>query len=562
MREGKKACRAPGETSFTMTIIESLIENLEAEGLLKSAPRTHVVLAYSGGADSTALLYLLHELKQKYPLDVTAAYFNHRWRGNPPAELPLVHQNCIKTQTPLVIVQADLTLPKTEAAARQARYRQLTKLAQNLHANALLTAHHADDQIETLLFRILRGTGLDGLAGIQKRLILRPHEGAPVPILRPLLDLARKTVMEYLRSHHLSYFEDPTNTDVRIQRNRIRNEIFPQLERVFPQVKNALFRLSLVSEGDLQILEDAVDAVWSQVHHADKHGVYLDAIRFNQLSLPYQRRILKRFLAQHHIFADFQTIEDILEFIQGEDRHNLAASLKSIPKGEDGKTRFLSLYKNCLRLIDGPKAPPTKESIPVAVPGVNTMPDIQRTFKALPWQAPEKIKVIPIRPNDTQQVFVDLSAFLDKPLELRTRRPGDKFHPIGMSTPLRVKKFLINRGIPRFERDQLLMLAHGKQILWIPGLGISQEIMVKQNLPPTHLLKLVPGLHPEEELLCPPIREDLPDLDEETPEATKDLAEALPEDIIDSLELEADDETESLSSEALETDHSTGAVSP
>jgi tRNA(Ile)-lysidine synthase len=441
------------------------------------------------------------------------------------------------------------------------RYKQLTHLTQNLQANALLTAHHADDQIETLLFRVLRGTGLDGLSGIQKRLILHEREGAPVPILRPLLDSSRKTIREYLQTHQIAYFDDPTNSDLHIQRNRIRNEVFPQLERAFPQVKNALFRLSLVAEGDLQILEDAVDAVWNQVHHASKRdGAYLDAIRFNQLGLAYQRRILKRFLAQHQIFADFQTIEDILEFIQGDGRHNLSTSLKSMSKGEDGKARFLSLYKDRLRLIEGPKAPPTKESIPVRIPGIFPMAEVQQTFKALPWQVPEKIKVIPIRPNDTQQVFVDLSAFAEKPLELRTRRPGDKFQPIGMSTPLRLKKFLINRGIPRFDRDQLLVLVHGKQILWVPGFGISQDIMVKTNTPPTHLIKLVPGLHPEEELLCPPIREDLPDLDDEagTP---KGPVEDLPEDIIDSLDLEADEETES-TDPAEEIDQTTGAVSP
>lgn len=544
---------------FAMTVLESLIENLEAEGLLQNAPRTHVVLAYSGGADSTALLFLLNELKSKLPLDVTAAYFNHRWRGNPPAELPLVHENCLKTNTPLVIIQADLTLPKTETAAREARYRQLTQLTQDLHANALLTAHHADDQIETLLFRIFRGTGLDGLGGIQRRLVLQPSDGAPVPILRPFLDVSRRTIQEYLVNHNINYFEDPTNSELRMQRNRIRHEIFPTLERAFPQVKNALFRLSLVSEGDLQILEDTINGLWKEVHGKDTQGDYLNAVRFNQLGLPYQRRILKRFLAQHDIFADFQSIEDVLDFIRGEGRHNLSTSLKSILKGDAGNERFLALYKDRLRLIDGPKAPLAKEGIAVSIPGIMTMPNLQRTFKALAWQAPEKVKVLPIRPNDSQQVFVDLSTYAEKPLELRTRRPGDKFHPMGMSTPLRLKKFLINRGVPRFDRDQRLLLAHGNQILWIPGLGISQDIVVKSNMPPTHLLKLVSGLHPEEELLCPPIRDDRPELDEDESESPPLPATTLQEDILDTLDLEPDDDDEV--AEAVEPDQPTGAPS-
>lgn len=511
-------------------ILDSLIENLEAEGLLQSAPRTHLLLGYSGGADSTALLFLLNAIKARYPLDVTVAYFNHRWRGMPPAELPLIHRNCLKTQFPLVIIQADLTTPKTENAARHARYRQLTQLAHDVKANAVLTAHHADDQIETLLFRILRGTGLDGLSGIQKRLVLDPAYGKPVPILRPMLDIARKRIREYVDSEHLEYFNDPTNDDLKIQRNNIRNRILPVLESSFPQVKNALFRLSLVAEGDLHILDETISDIWKTVYGADKEGPYLEALPFNQLGLAYQRRILKRFLSQQDIHADFQSIEDLLLFIQGEGRRNLDASLKSLIKSEDGKTRFLSFYKNKLRMIAAPEAEAPREPIAISVPGHVQIPALNLTFTALPWREPEKVMISPIRPNDNQQVFVDLSTFQEKPLELRTRRPGDKFQPIGMDKPLRFKKFLINRGVPRFTRNSLPVLVHENQILWAPGLGISQHLRVKDRVAPTHLLRLQTGLHPEPPLLYspPPVEEEekpRPPLDDilEHPLAADDL---------------------------------------
>lgn len=484
-------------------ILESVIENLQAEGLLQTAPRTHLVLGYSGGADSTALLYLLNDIRQKMPLDVTAVYFNHRWRSNPPEELPLVHRNCIATNTPLVIVQADLNLPKTEAAARHARYKQLTGLAHDLHADAVLTAHHADDQIETLLFRILRGTGIDGLSGIQKRLLLGKEHGSPVPILRPLLDVSRKTIREYIQEKQLTYFDDPTNLDSKRQRNHIRHNVLPVLEENFPQVKNSLFRLTLVAEGDVHIIDETIQGIWQDVYAEDKTGPYLEALRFNQLGLPYQRRILRRFLIGQEIHADFQTIEDLLAFIRGEGRKNLDTSLKSMIKSEDGKSRFLSLYKNRLRLIDAPEkqAEPTVV-VPVEIPGPVPVPSLGVSFFALPWHALEKVKMSPIRPNDSQQVFVDLTAFTDKPLELRTRRPGDKFQPMGLDAPLRFKKFLINRGVPRFDRDRLLVLAHGNQVLWAPGLGISQQLKLKEKAVPTHLLKILPGLQHE---LPPPM---------------------------------------------------------
>lgn len=480
-------------------ILDSVIDNLKAEGFLQSTPPTRLVLAYSGGADSTALLFLLAELQQKYPLEVTAAYFNHGWRGTPPEELPLVHQNCLRCGIPLVVIQADKTLPKTEKAAREARYEQLTRLARDLQADAVLTAHHADDQIETLLFRIMRGTGIDGLAGIHKRLTYSVPGVGSVPVLRPLLDTARKKVLEYAQGKQLAYFNDPTNQENRFQRNKIRNQVLPQLVQQFPQVKNSLFRLSLVTEGDLQIIEDSIQSVWGEVYGRDETGPYLSTLRFNQLGLPYQRRILKRFLAEQDLHADFESIEDILAFIRGDGRKNLDSALKSLENTEGGRSRFMALYKNRLRIIADPEREPVNVSVAVPIPGHLQVPELDSTFYAQPWQEPEKVRISPIRPNDSQQVYVNLAEFADKPLELRTRKPGDKFHPMGMEAPIKLKKFLINRSVPRFTRNGLKVLALGNEVLWVPGLGISQKLKIKDKNTPTHLLKLKKGLLPPEE---------------------------------------------------------------
>jgi tRNA(Ile)-lysidine synthase len=478
-------------------ILDLVSDNLKAEGLLQSAPRTHLALAFSGGTDSMALLFILHELKTRYSLQVTALYVNHGWRGTPPPELPLLHRQCVKCETPLIVVQADRTLPKTENAARQMRYQRLTAAAQDLRANALLTAHHADDQIETILFRLLRGTGLDGLSGIHQRLVLTPPVGQSLPILRPMLDVSRKRIEDYLESHKIETFQDPSNQDVKYQRNNIRHKLLPTLEESFPQVKNALFRLSLVAEGDLQILEEAIDRLWNQVFARDEQGAFLKALPFNQLGTAYQRRVLKRFLSGQDIHADFQAIEELLMFIRGEGRHNLDASLKSLVQEETGRNRFLSLYKGCLRIVDIPQEAPPAFCYPVTVPGHFHLTSQNQTFTVQPWRAPEKVAMSPIRPQDSQQVYVDLSLYQDKPLELRTRRPGDKFQPMGMDVALRLKKFLINRGVPRFERNQLLVLASGNIVLWIPGLGINHQLRIRPKTAPTHLLQLRPGLHSE-----------------------------------------------------------------
>ena len=344
----------------------------------------------------------------------------------------------------------------------------------------MLTAHHADDQIETVLFRVLRGTGLDGLSGIHRRLVLDAGHGKPVPILRPMLSIARKRIQEYVDTHQLAFFQDPTNHDLRIQRNHIRHEVLPALETHFPQVKNALFRLSLVTEGDLHIIEESVNTVEASVLSEDSEGPYMDALTFNQLGEAWQRRILKRFLARQGVHVDFEAIEDFLVFIRGEGRRNLNAALKSLLKNEAGQTRFLALYKGKLR-IRTPEPLPETTTFAIGAPGHLPLPAFNRTWTIAPWREPEKVLISPIRPHDSRHVFVDLSAYADKPLDVRTRRPGDRFQPMGMSAPLRFKKYLINRGVPRFERDRMLLLASGNQILWAPGLGISEQVRVAQS---------------------------------------------------------------------------------
>lgn len=476
-----------------MTVLETVTQNLKNEGLLDTLPFRHIILAYSGGIDSTALLYILSDLQKNYALKITAAYFHHAWRGTAIEELPLLHQNCLKANVPLVIMQPELTAPQTETAARTARYNKLTALAKDLNADVILTAHHANDQVETILFRLLRGTGVDGLSGIQKRLQMETPHGKSVPILRPLIDIERSRVEEYVQQKAYNYFNDPSNSNTSIERNYIRHELFPVLEKRFPQTKNALFRLGLVADSDAKVIQNSVTPIWKRVLHTEGCKNYLDAILFSQLSLPYQRRIIKRFLVLNNVQPDFQTIEGVLLFLQGKGRLSGDSALMSVESVAHNEKRFVSLYKNKIQVLartDSPNITGTELTCMGEQPAV--LQEFDVALHAIPWPAGGKIHLSPIRQNDTRQVLVDLSAYADKTLTLRTRNIGDKFQPLGMLSPMRFKKFLINRGIPRFERDKLPVLAVGKHILWVPGLGIDASIRLKDNGLPTHMLQLLP----------------------------------------------------------------------
>lgn len=498
---------------------EIVLKNLQQEGLLVDRRQVHLVLAYSGGMDSSVLLHILARLRKTQNLKITAAYYEHGWRGLPVGELPILDANCKTLEIPLVIVPTDLRLPHTETAAREARYYTLTHLTQDLKADALITAHQADDQIETMLFRLFRGTGLDGLVGIQKKLILHEDVAAPVPILRPMLDIKRVDVKAWAKNNNINYFDDPSNLSIKHQRNMIRNDMLPYIEERFPQVRDALFRLSHVAGGDVGIINEKIDEIWDKVYHDET----LDSILFNQLGRPYQRRIIKRFLMHHRLESDFNRIEDIIDFIEGENRKNLASALMSLEKlrtdkeSEPGasnattpETRFLFIYKNRISVITrredqaslSPKADLEDEqdewealgveaeakSIPVTIPGEFLYPPLNIRLRIEALSEKERNTQGLLRPQQSEAIYADLSNYLTAPLELRTRRAGDKIHPFGMATAMRLKNFFINRGIPRFDRDQIPLLVSGEQVLWAAGVGISEALRVVDK--PTHLLKI------------------------------------------------------------------------
>jgi tRNA(Ile)-lysidine synthase len=234
-----------------------------------------VLIAISGGADSMALLSALRRLKAPGPGRIIAAHYNHRLRGEASAgDAQFVQQTCQSLEVPLELGSAEEPLADfdpsrrtdagtnpyagLEAAARAARYEFLTATAARVGARYVATAHTADDQAETILQRILRGTGLAGLVGIPftRRL------SAASTVIRPLLTVSRTEVLAYLQAVGLGFREDASNEDQGFMRNRIRHELLPLLrERYHPAVNDSLLRLGLLAEEVRAVLQPQVDAL-------------------------------------------------------------------------------------------------------------------------------------------------------------------------------------------------------------------------------------------------------------------------------------------------------------
>lgn len=331
-------------------------------GLLSHQRPTRLLMALSGGMDSVALLHGLHVLAQSYSLTLRAAYIEHGWRKSPVPELATISKLCYKLNIPWVIAPLARHMEKNEASARQGRYEALQQLAEQFDMEAILTAHHAEDAIETTLLNLFRGSGPEGLRGMQQVIAVDGITGHSlnknVQVVRPLLTLDKQPIRDYVAHYKLPYAEDPTNADTSHPRNLLRREIIPSIEKGFPQFKDAMERFHGILAGYQQVMDQAVQPIWDSVF---RHGA-LRVQPLCQMERPYQQQIIKRFLEVHHVPVTNQLIEQVMDFVMGRGTGEKDSSnLMSVPTPLFGVTKpdpwFLSIYKHRLRLVQGePKA--------------------------------------------------------------------------------------------------------------------------------------------------------------------------------------------------------------
>jgi tRNA(Ile)-lysidine synthase len=233
-----------------------------------------VVVAVSGGADSVALLRVLAAAEEHRPQRLIVTHFDHRLRPGAADDARFVADLAGRLKLPFELGEADVaSLAKVEgdgieAAARRARYKFLEEAADRQRAHFIATAHTADDQVETVLHRILRGTGVAGLRGIRE---VRAFFGRQdLYVVRPLLGVRRKEILEYLREIDQPFCEDPSNADSRFTRNRIRHKLLPVLEQAYNRnVIDAILRLSDTAAGAQSVIDQLVDDLFDEAVSID-----------------------------------------------------------------------------------------------------------------------------------------------------------------------------------------------------------------------------------------------------------------------------------------------------
>ncbi|HUF76788.1 MAG TPA: tRNA lysidine(34) synthetase TilS [Longimicrobiales bacterium] len=411
------------------------------------APGERLLVALSGGLDSVVLLHLLRFGGATEGVDVVAAHFDHTMRSSSGDDALWVRGLCRAWGVPLHVGRAPAA-PGSEEEARRARYAFLERVRVEVGARLVLTAHHADDQAETVLFRAVRGTGQAGLAGI-------PARREP-GICRPLLRSWRDELEEYAKGVRLTCREDPTNAMVGYARNAIRHRILPEIERlVAPGARAALVRLADLAREDEAGWASVLPALMEPLRlSVDAHGFSLDRTGLVALHPAVQARILRHLAADVGARFDERATRLALELA------GRAASGRTIALGGAWTLRSDLDRLVLARVRD--VAPDIPLLIPDAGPGAGDA-RIAGERVAVVWGS--EASELAGRAVRCSESF-DPGA-LRFPLTVRAREPGDRIRLAGGAK--KVKKLFLERRLPttRRERAPLLVDAEG-DVLWIP----------------------------------------------------------------------------------------------
>ncbi|HEX7049039.1 MAG TPA: tRNA lysidine(34) synthetase TilS [Longimicrobiales bacterium] len=411
------------------------------------APGETVLVAVSGGIDSVVLLHLLRFRLEDWALRLVAAHFDHDMREGSDADAAWVAGLCRAWRIPLVRGHADGRL-RGETAARDARYRFLAAAAARCGATRIATAHHADDQAETVLFRILRGTGLPGLAGIP---------AARGPYVRPLLPFRRTDIHAYAAAAGLRWREDPTNRDLRFSRNRLRHEVLPRLEAAAPGATDALLHLARCARAAENAWDRLLDSLESEAILAEQEGVVVLARPALLSYYPHARsRLLRRIFRRLGALPGRGGTRAAVEFT------NSGRSGASIRVA--GGIRLEREFDRIRVSRVSPQAEPTADrslSIPAPANGAGDAVVGGRRL-CVRWTLGQD--------RDSDDAVALPLAGTRFPLEVRSWRPGDRIR-LSYGTK-KLKKLFHERRLARSERHRIPVLADaGGRVLWVVGVA-------------------------------------------------------------------------------------------
>ncbi len=415
-----------------------------------------ILVAVSGGLDSVALLHLLGALSRRFGWRLAVAHFNHRLRGRAAeADERFVRRLAARLRLPCVVGRADVRARaarsgvSVEMAGRELRHEFLARAARQRGIRTVALAHHADDQVELFLLRLLRGAGPEGLTGMKWR-GPSPFD-AGVQLVRPLLDVRRSELEQYARQHRIRFRQDASNLRLDAMRNRIRHELLPLLRRYQPAIERLLLRLMDLLAEETALLADLTRATTARRGRSS----------LAELPVALQRRRLREQLLRLGIGPDFALVERLRRF---------PGKSLSAPDGRLLRTDATGALIEC---APAPAAFDPAERL-VQLQGRAGECDFDGV--RIRWRLAGPTRQTP-RARARREVFD--AQKVGRRVVLRHWRPGDRYQPIGMAAAVKLQDWFTNRKIPAPLRRQLLVATTEQgQIFWVEGQRIAEPFKV------------------------------------------------------------------------------------
>lgn len=425
------------------------------DGLGVRGTGAHVLVAVSGGCDSVSLLHLLRFAADDTGLRVAAAHFDHAMRPGSDRDAAWVRGLCRAWDVTLIEARAEAP-PRTEEEARDARYAFLRRAQAECGATHLATAHHADDQAETVLFRVLRGTGLSGLAGIP------PSDESG--LIRPLLPFPRAEIVRYARGAGLAWREDPSNAQHGFARNRIRLRLLPWIERhVAPGARRSLVRLAGLAREEAEAWDAVLAPIVAEVVREEEGALVLVRERLAAYDWRIAARVLRVALRRLGSAPDRAGTRMALEFIS----RAPSGRVHTLPGGVRITTEF-GLARLERAPGGAPLAPPDE---PLVIGRDAARGEARFRVGGAEWTARWCAGGEDgAEDGRTMRVAIDRVRF---PLTLRGRAPGDRVRT--RAGTRRLKKLLGEARVPVRRRGTLPVLADATgAVLWVPGVARAE----------------------------------------------------------------------------------------
>ncbi len=453
-------------------LLEQVRRTIDRYRLLDKGDR--LIVGVSAGVDSMVLLHLLSAYRQEFDLSLIVAHVNHGLRPEESEkEMELVKKESERLgftfeYGPFNVKEfQEVGGISLQDAARRIRFHFFNVLLQKYNANKIALGHHADDQVETVLLRLMRGSGLKGLKGM-----LPIREGR---VIRPLLEVWRREIESFAEEMKISYLLDSSNLKKNYLRNQLRLSLIPLIEKEYqPNFKKIVLKTSTVLRKENDYLERETEESYQKIVRKGKDTLSFGFAEYQSLHPAIQWRIIQKMLGR------IDTGEMILEEREWLEVSQIYRKLEQpspsflleLPHGVCLEKRYdlVLMKKEWVKQI-----PPFE--IELISPGRTYIEEIEKEVVIEETSRDDKFKDLYGLPY---VVLLDYQN-LQFPLKIRNFRPGDRFQPLGVKGTQKLKEFFIDHKIPKFERPRIPLLISGEMIAWVVGYRIDERVKITED---------------------------------------------------------------------------------